>query len=66
MVYIFLALILSIQVFLFSYESPFCFAYYLWDKDYEMNSKTCIHWIQGEKDKEGSNRLCVSVHKLPH
>lgn len=46
-------------------RKPFFFAY-LWEKDYEMNSKTCIHWMQVEKGKEGSNRLHVSVHRLPH
>lgn len=65
MVYTILAIILSIQVVLSSYESPFFFAY-LWDKDYEKDSKTCVHWMQWEKGKEGSNRLWVSVQKLPH
>lgn len=64
-VYIILALILSIQVALFSYESPFFFIY-LWDKDDKMNSKTCIYWVQGEKGKKGSNKLCVRVSKIPH
>ncbi|PKU40519.1 hypothetical protein llap_9177 [Limosa lapponica baueri] len=55
MVYIILALILSIQVVLSSYESPFFFAY-LWDKDYEMNTKTCIHWTQGPEVTRGEDR----------
>lgn len=63
--YIILTLILSVHVVLSSCESPFFFAY-LWDKDYEMNSKTCTHWSQGEKTKEGSNRLWVSIQKHPH
>lgn len=65
MVYIILVLILSVQVFLFSYESPFFFAYSL-DKDYEMNSKTCILWMRSEKGKEVSNRPYVRVHKLSY
>lgn len=62
-VYIILALILSIQVALFSFESPLFFTY-LWDKDDEMNSKTYIYWMQGEKHKKGSNKLCVRVSKI--
>lgn len=65
MVSIILPLNLSIQVVLSSYESPFFFAY-LWSKVCEMNSKTCVHWMQAEKGEEGSNRLWMSIHKLPH
>lgn len=60
MFYIILALILSIHVVLSSYESPFFFTY-LWDKDYEMNSKSCIHWSQGEKN-QGGFKQAVGEH----